>query len=490
MQKVLMIAHSFPPEGNAGAYRPLRFVRRLPLEGWQASVITADKDHYERFDPELNALVPEGVDVVRVRNRDPWYRLQARRTQQTKAVLRSNPQKGAATLAKHRGTVRSMLRRCVRKFESCCYHPDLDMGWIRPAVNAVVRYAERNPVTVIWATAGPVSSVFVAGRASRLTGIPYVLDFRDAWTIKFNEFECGQPQWAQRANRANMRRLVENARALIFAYEAEAECFWRVYSGAIEPPKVHLIPNGYEGAIKPKKVAQHSLAMTVFYGGTLGDYKVDTLIEALGVLKREDNNLRQQIQFSFVGEGTDAVAALSQRYGVEDCVSYGAPVSHGEAVNLADQADVLLALGRFEQMKGFEMFAPAKLFGYLSAGRPILGILPADEAVNILRRVGVTTVADVNSVSEIVRVLRELMSAHNGGRLMDLVPDPAACQRYSICYQTRCLTRALAGDQSLESFIPGRSPVPPSLIDEVPKLARETLQKGKFLGSLVSAIVH
>src|SRR6266508_6733975 len=79
MKSVLMIAYGFPPEGNAGSYRPLRFVRHLRPFGWQPTVITLDTDFFERYDPSLLSLVPNGIELIRVRNRDPWQAFQARR---------------------------------------------------------------------------------------------------------------------------------------------------------------------------------------------------------------------------------------------------------------------------------------------------------------------------------------------------------------------------------------------------------------------------
>jgi len=85
-----MIAHAFPPEGNAGVYRPLRFVRHLPTMGWNASVISLDTHCYERYDPGLLGLVPSDTEVIRVRSRDPWQSIQERRGQriQKKTYMR------------------------------------------------------------------------------------------------------------------------------------------------------------------------------------------------------------------------------------------------------------------------------------------------------------------------------------------------------------------------------------------------------------------
>ena len=52
MKSVVMIVHEFPPEGSAGVYRPLRFVRHLPSEGWRPVVIAGDPDCCQRTTPD------------------------------------------------------------------------------------------------------------------------------------------------------------------------------------------------------------------------------------------------------------------------------------------------------------------------------------------------------------------------------------------------------------------------------------------------------
>src|SRR5215467_216376 len=87
MKSVLMIAYFFPPDGSAGSYRPLRFVRGLSKVGWCTSVITADPYYYARHDPDLLTQIPRETEIVRVRARDPWQALQSWRAQRMEEKL-------------------------------------------------------------------------------------------------------------------------------------------------------------------------------------------------------------------------------------------------------------------------------------------------------------------------------------------------------------------------------------------------------------------
>ena len=232
MKSVVMIAYSFPPDGSAGVYRSLRFTRHLPAMGWSARVIAADLAPYSwtRYDPALLALVPSETEVIRVRRRDPWQALQARRAQHTQEKLSSVPVEIAKQLrATHYAPARSFLRDIVRTVEAWCYHPDMAMGWISPALEATLRVCSSRKPHVILATGGPWSSFIIAERASQRTGVPYVLDFRDSWTLAPSPFEARRPAWATRLDRRTLHRLLERAQAVILRYETEAECYWRAY---------------------------------------------------------------------------------------------------------------------------------------------------------------------------------------------------------------------------------------------------------------------
>ena len=155
-----------------------------------------------------------------------------------------------------------------------------------------------------------------------------------------------------------------------------------------------------------------------------------------------------------------------QELGLSGIVSVQPAVPHDEIGVLQRGAHVLLMLERRLTHKGYELLAGAKLFGYLKAGKPILGVVPPGEAARILRDVGVTTVADAGSVETIVHSLDVLFRAWTTGGLAALAPDPIACERFSGRAQSAALVRALEGRPPLDRFVPGAYDVAPSLKPE------------------------
>ena len=463
---VIMVAHDFPPEGNAGAYRPLRFARHLFNHGWTPTVISALPSQYERYDPALLQSVPEEVEVIRLQYSDWWQVLQAWRSRRNVVTERRGDEKLSSPTRSSRGGIRSRFRSLVRTMEACWYHPDPAAPWQEAAVRATIEACGRKGASVIWSTAGPVTAFYVASLASRKTKIPFVLDFRDAWTITYNEFEARRPLWALRRDRRKMFQLLKDAQAVVFRYASEAECFWQAYAGALGASRIHIIPNGFEAPIENARQPPGDKC-TILYAGTLADYRYDTLLDALNMLKDASPSQAKKLRLLFIGEGVEAIAHKAKKLNLDDVIETSGRKSHAEISSMERHADALLILGRPAMMKGHELFAGAKLFGYMKTGRPIVGILPEDETRNILHGLGVSTVADVNSTREITTILCSVLDHWSGGTLASLVPNPKACEAYSSEQQTAALVRALEGIPPEKPFIPGAQLVPPSLRDEI-----------------------
>jgi hypothetical protein len=462
MKSVVMIAYWFPPEGNAAVYRPLRFLRNLPALGWTGRVISGGT-HFGRYDRELLSQVPQETEVIRVADADLWQVFQRKRSERFGHNMAGAASDGAVRAPARRGaTMRSHLRELVRKAESSWYHPDMQRPWIRPAVDATLATCARLRPDVLWATGPPWSAFIVAQRAAQRTGLPYVLDFRTSWTIVPSPLEAMRPARAKERDRRVLRQLLKHARAVTFFYAAEAECFWRMYAGALDVSRIHIIPNGFDGGVEESLPPQTD-KFAILYTGTLSDYRHDTFLEALALFKKRNPARSPRISVEFIGEEETSLMKGIEEWGLSDVVFTRRPMPHAEINRLQRHAHALLMLERKPTHKGYELLAGAKLFGYLRAGRPILGVVPEGEAERILRDVGVSTIANAASVEAICAVLETMFGAWCDGRLSSFVPDRAACERYSAKHQTAALARALDGLPPLQLFVPGAVDVVPSL---------------------------
>jgi glycosyltransferase involved in cell wall biosynthesis len=462
-KSVVMISYFFPPEGSAGTYRSLRFVRQLAKIGWSPAVIAANPYGYERYDPDLLTLVPNDIEITRVRGHDPWQAIQNWRGKKfQEAISGASVAVANQKRAAHHKPLRSLVRKAIRTVENSFYQPDLARPWIRPAVSAAVKVCKTKRPDVLWASAGPISAWIVARKVSRAVGVPYVLDLRDPHGLSYYDPELQRPEWVARRMRRTMYRLFKDARAVIFLFDSVAECYYRAFPGALDPARIHIIPNGYEGNVDDSAPPTGD-TFNVLYTGTVVSYRYDTLFRALAKLNSKSPAKAQRLRVKFVGEGTDELAELAAILSLSNIVEIAGPTSHAEITRLEREAHALLVLGRLSTIKGHELLAGAKVFNYLKASRPIFGVLPRDETRNVLSSVGVSTIADVDSPAEIAAQLEKLIDAWSAKNLQSLLPDRAKCRLYSAEQQTEALVRALIGASATQPFVHGSVEVPPSL---------------------------
>lgn len=462
-----MIAYFFPPEGNAGTYRPLRFARALTKMKWRACVISNDPYRYERYDSELLTLIPQEVEVHRVRGLDIWRAIKASRENRVQAEISDSSDKNSEINYSAQSIgFRARAREFVRKLEQCYYLPDAFRPWIRPAVRTSIRVCQSKQVNVIWATIGPISAGVVAYQVSKETGVPYVLDFRDPWGLNYYTHETSSPKFAMDKIRRTMHRIFRGAQSVVFLFDSVAECYQRSYPGALEDKKIHIIPNGYEEPLEEFSVAPGKKCQ-ILYTGTVTTYRYDTLLQALAALKKTHPTQASHLRMLFVGEGMRDLQKKIENLGLSEMIQTMPPTSHGEIRRLQQEAHAFLILGRPLERKGHELVAGAKLFEYLKARKPIVGVLPRDETRKVLDHVGVLTLADADSLPAIVEVFQQIVDAWTNGTLAALLPDRVACQTYSSESHTAALIRALEGNTAEKPFHAGVVKIPLSLVGDL-----------------------
>ena len=266
-------------------------------------MIAAGGIPFQRHDPDLLAQVPSDVEVIRpVDPGDWWQRLQRRRTERFHAQQRSSGSTGSSEHATGKATrlnVRAVLRHAVHRAESWYYHPDMERHWIEPATQATVQACGENAcgghlgngTAVVFVPGGGAGEPRAPGAVR--AGLPHLVD------DSFRARSKPAPGVGAAAGSATLRRLLAGARAVTFFYAAEAECFWRMYRGALDASRIHVIPNGSTARSRICSAAGETF--TLLYTGVLGDYRYDTFLQALALFKRA-NPTRGGAGAKFVGE--------------------------------------------------------------------------------------------------------------------------------------------------------------------------------------------
>ena len=370
---VLMTAFHFPPQAaSSGIQRTLSFSRHLGGNGWQPLVLSASARAYGEQNASQLASVPPGLVVRRA------FALDAKR---------------------HLG-VRG-------RYPEVLALPDRWASWWLAAVPAGLALIRAHRPQVIWSTFPIATSHLIALTLHRLTGLPWVADFRDPMlqaSYPVSRLQRWAFGWIE-------RQAIEHCSAAVFtthsARTSTVERFpW------LPSSKFSVIENGYdEDGFKTDKqaaVGQPGVT-TLVHSGILYDSGRDPspFFEALAALKArgEINHRTLRVVLRAPGE-LDAMRALANTCEVGDIVAVEPPVAYGEALREMLSADALIVF----QGTAFNTQIPAKMYEYFRARKPILGLVDVDgETAQVLRAAGFDAIADIDDSAAIATVLARLL---------------------------------------------------------------------------------
>jgi glycosyltransferase involved in cell wall biosynthesis len=387
MKRVLLIAHAFVPAAPIGTMRTLRLVRRLAADGWHATVLMSSPRTYTPdtpIDTSLLDRMPAGVNLLHA----PTLRVLMR----------------AQRLGRHGGTRRqrayelpdsmgigspssarpSLARRIVRTLDEVTSIPDKEMGWILPAVPVGLAHIVRRRPHVLYSTAPPWTGQVVGYVLAKLTGLPWVADFRDPWARA--PWRESQPERQRRAAAALERRVIGRADAVLFATRSNRDEYAHYY-GEAAARKFHVVPNGCD----PEEFAglatsPDSDRFTVLHAGSLyGARSPVPLFQAIAQAIASGTIDPSRFRLRLIGPVSSAhdLPAAADALALNGVVEFVPRVPRQQIIAEMARASCLLLL-----QPGTTVSIPGKVYEYFATGRPILGLCEAGELTDLLRQSG------------------------------------------------------------------------------------------------------
>jgi len=375
-RRVLMFAYYFPPLGGGGVQRTAKYVKYLPSDGFEPILVTGTPRGFLLRDASLSRDVPPGTRIRRAR---------------------------ALPLQTAQWKLDGLLRRVglPTKLVGEALWPDNHIGWLPAAIHGGLRAVHDYQPEVLYSTSSPTTSHLAALIVHKLTGLPWVADFRDSWL--FNPLDPRTSSYAPlvRASEALERTIVAEASYVTFADETMRAC-------GLDPddPRRVVITNGVDADDLPAFPACRAHPpdgrFRLSYVGSLyGSHDGAETFAAIRQLMEAGELSGRNFELRVVGH-----AALERRKLRSLPISFTGYVSHDRALAEMAEASVLLYSRPPE-----DRVISGKIFEYLVSGRPVLSVAHPDSlASRLVGELGAGWCADVRDAGAVAATLRQVLA--------------------------------------------------------------------------------
>ena len=449
MKRLLIITYYWPPTGGSGVQRWVKFSKYLPEFGWQPVIYTPENPEQLAVDESLLADIPACAEIIKTPIREPydvWRKL-------------TGGKPGAGEVNPVNARKKSWKQRLALWVRGNCFIPDPRAGWVRPSLRYLERYLREHPVDAVVTTGPPQSMHLIGLGLKKALGLPWIADFRDPWTEMFYYKHLGLTRASDRRHHRLEQAVLDGADTVVSVSPPVAADF----QAKTNTPVV-LITNGFDeddfadsgeiasgsnssGGVPPEPPAsrrsgfsdasagdgqaerklvfrqtcpennsrppvwktpsparQGTSLRLVHTGLFAADGNPLNLWTVLGRRCEADPAFRERLQIRLAGKVDRAITDAIRDRGLGPNLVELGYLPHEQTVREQREADILLLPLR--QEPEYAKVLPGKIFEYLAAGRPVLGIGQEDgAAAQILRDAGAGQMFDWDKTDALLAFL-------------------------------------------------------------------------------------
>ncbi len=403
-----MIAFHYPPfAGGSGVHRTLKFSRYLPQFRWRPIILTAHARAYSQTGTHQLHEIPSEVLVKRAFALDTSRHLS------------------------FRGSYAKVLAL-----------PDRWSSWLVGAVPLGLYLIKKYKPDVIWSTYPIATSHLIGFVLHKISGLPWVADFRDSMTEENyprDHITRQCYQWIEQ------KALSLSARSIFTALSTRE--MYRSRYAWLKPESCVVIPNGFDeqdfknfDADVDKSTRIHRPIRLVHAGVVYPEERNPRpFFEALAKLKTEGVVKADELQIEFRGSGSEELySTILHELNLTDIIHLLPSLPYQESLQDCALADGLILL----QGRSCNHQIPAKAYEYLRLQKPVLALTDTKgDTAAVLRECGGATILDMHDSIALCAGLPKFFSQIKTGS--HSVPIISAVKKYSRESQTETLASCL-----------------------------------------------
>ncbi len=300
-------------------------------------------------------------------------------------------------------------RRAVNAFARRALAPvGWEYGWARAATARALSIARDLPPGVVIATSPPHSALIAGARIARALRWPLILDYRDPWS------GYDWPRWRRgRVSQAFARRietrLVRQSAVRVLNTPSMRESFEKFFPFT-NSAQNYVVPNGFDA--RPPGVQAPSAAdarIDIVHAGEIftGRSLVPVLTAMRELATRQPGH---EWILTTYGDLPAPELARIRAAGLSDLVRVLPRVPLAELAPVLQRAHVLLAVVGDHMLYS----TPYKVYDYMAAGRPILGLAPRGAALfELLTESGAGVTVEPTDVAGIGHAIEKMIFGHS-----------------------------------------------------------------------------
>lgn len=456
LRSVLLVAYYFPPFRASGVYRPLKFAKYLPEFGWKPTILTVSNQPEGSTDDGLLGQLPDCATIYRAWSLEPkrlenrLYDSMYRRGSDTRsasasaeAITAAAPSGSPSAIAMLKDYIKRFVLTPLRVASHELYVPDDVVGWLPFAVAKGLQAIREQRVEAIITTAPPATCHLVGLTLSRITGLPWIADYRDPWTDNFIRDDSAK--WRRSLERSLESRVLARADRVVHVGERLRELSLKSFPH-VDARKHRVIFNGFDendfasAGTRAYNAAPSEPLELINIGTIYPNSSFPTFID--GLRRWLEQGGGRNLTVSLVASEHDIAVEVLELLKTEPVKSHVRILGfkpHREAVRLMTQADGILFMPSGGNDRAGHTIIPGKLFELMRSGRPVILIGGGGEAAEILASSG-TGESIASDPASIADRLDALVERKRAGQLAT-EPNWGAINRF----ERRTQTGELAG---------------------------------------------
>lgn len=363
---LLYIAYAFPPSTASSVYRCTAVANAFAHDGWDVTVLTVD--------PEVWSEI-SGVDEKLAESVNPAIRVVTVDDGGAEEAARGDLRRYSRFRIEAPYLWKEVLRRRSRR----AFPEDFHGSWLEPARKAARGIHADKPVDLVMASAMPYVSF---GVARALDGVPYVMDYRDAWA--FNTIS-GEEDFGPGSSLGQREaEYLQDAVQVWFVNNQIRDEYARRY-----PESSHLmrvVANGFDpqpGHGRP--VARATERPSFGYLGTLQyvNMPLQEFVDGWGAAFGPGSGRAEAVFRGKLSASGAASAEVLQVFGTasDNGLRYDGPISKRDVAGFYRSMDALILL-----LSSGKYVTGGKTAEYLATGLPIVSVHDMENAATDLLR--------------------------------------------------------------------------------------------------------